>query len=54
MRCHELCSVFYFEVQIALYSAVSGVNRGQVVFSEFSVRLLCFVQANVVMAVCIY
>ena len=44
MCCHGKCSVVYFKVQIALYSAGSGVNRVQVVVSGFSVSLLCFVQ----------
>ena len=32
--------------RLLLYSAGSGVNRVQVVLSEFSVRLFCFVQAK--------
>ena len=40
---------------LLLYSARSEVNRGQVVLSGFSVRLLCFVQAKlyVCIVVCI-
>ena len=36
--CVAMCS--------AVYSAGSGVNRVQVVLSEFSVRLFCFVQTK--------
>ena len=32
--------------RLLVYSAGAGVNRVQVVLSEFSVRLLCFVQAK--------
>ena len=38
--------LFIFRFRLLLYSARSGVNRGQVVLSGFSVRLFCFVQAN--------
>ena len=38
--------LFILRSRMFLYSAVSGVNRVQVVLSEFSVRLLCFVQAK--------
>ena len=52
MRSAEL---FIFKSRLLLYSAGSGVNRVQVVLSEFSVRLFCFVQAKlyVGMVVCI-
>ena len=43
--------VFIFRSRLLLYSAASGENRVQVVLSGFSVRLLCFVQAN---ALCRY
>ena len=48
--------LFIFRSRLLLYSACSGVNRVQVVLSGFSVRLFCFVQANlcVGMVVCIY
>ena len=46
MRCHVKCSVVYFELQIALILCSSVVNRVQVVLSEFSMRLFCFVQAK--------
>ena len=36
--------LFISRSRLLLYSAVSGVNRVQVVFSGFSVRLFCFVQ----------
>ena len=35
---------FILRSRLLLYSAGSGVNRVQVVLSEFSVRLFCFVQ----------
>ena len=34
--------------RLLVYSAVSGVNRVQVVLSGFNKRLFCFVQANCV------
>ena len=34
--------------RLHLYCVGSGVNRGQVVLSGFSVRLFCFVQAKTV------
>ena len=37
---------FILRSRLPVYSAGSGVNRVQVVLSGFSVRLLCFVQAN--------
>ena len=46
MRCHGYSFVVYCKVQIALYSAGSGVNIVQVVLSGFSKRLFCFVQAK--------
>ena len=33
-----------FRSRLLVYSAGSGVNRGQVVLSGFSMRLFCFVQ----------
>ena len=38
--------LFILRSRFLLYSAGSGVNRMQGVFSGFSVRLLCFVQAK--------
>ena len=38
--------LFIFRSRCLLYSEGSGVNRVQVVFSGFSVRLFCFVQAK--------
>ena len=38
--------LFILRSRLLLYSAGSGVNRVQVVLSEFSVRLFCFVQAK--------
>ena len=38
--------LFIFRSRLLLYSAGSGVNRVQVVLFGFSVRLICFVQAN--------
>ena len=38
--------LFISRSRLLLYSAASGVNIVQVVLSRFSVRLLCFVQAN--------
>ena len=35
-----------FRSRLFVYSAGSGVNRVQVVLSGFSMKLLCFVQAN--------
>ena len=46
-----LCSVVYFEVQIALIFYRVWSNRVQVVLSGFSVRLFCFVQVK---TVCMY
>ena len=40
--------LFIFSFRFILYSAVSGVNRVQVVLFGISVRLLCFVQAKTV------
>ena len=40
------CIVVYFMSRLLVYSAVSGVNRVQVVLSGFSMRLFCFVQAK--------
>ena len=38
--------LFIFRSRLLLYTARSVVNRVQVVLSGYSVRLLCFVQAN--------
>ena len=38
--------LFILMSRLLLYSVRSGVNRVKVVLSEFSVRLLCFVQAK--------
>ena len=38
--------LFIVRSRLLLYSAGSGVNRGQVVLSRFSKRLFCFVQAK--------
>ena len=48
--------LFILGARLLLYTAVSGVNRMQVVLSGFSVRLFCFVHAKlyVVMVVCIH
>ena len=35
-----------FRSRLLVYSAVSGLNRVQVVLSGFSIRLFCFVQAK--------
>ena len=35
--------LFILRSRLLLYSSGSGVNRGQVVLSGFSVRLFCFV-----------
>ena len=43
MGCALLC---IFRSRLLVYSAESGVNRVQVVFSGFSMRLFCFVQAK--------
>ena len=43
--------LFIFSSRLLLYSAGSGVNRVQVDLSGFSMRLLCFVQAN---TLCMY
>ena len=47
-RCVAMRStvLFIFRSRLLLYSARSGVNKVQVVFSGFSVRLLCFVQVK--------
>ena len=42
---------FIFRSRLLLHSAGSGVNRVQIVFSGFSVRLFCFVQAK---TLCMY
>ena len=41
--CVAMCSAVFV---LLLYSAGSGGNRVQVVWSGFSVRLFCFVQAR--------
>ena len=47
MHCHGQCSVlFILRSRLLLFSAGSGVNRVQIVLSEFSVRLFCFVQTK--------
>ena len=46
MRCHGKCLLFIVRSSLLVYSAGSGVNRVQVVFSGFSKRLFCFVQAK--------
>ena len=51
MRCHGSCCVVYLSFILLLYFAASGVNRLQIVWSGFSVRLLCFVQAK---TICMY
>ena len=38
--------LFIFRSRLLLYSAGSGVNRVQVLFSRFSMRLFWFVQAT--------
>ena len=43
--------LFILKSRLLLYCAGSGVNSVQVVLSGFSVRLLCFVQAN---TLCMY
>ena len=43
--------LFILRSRLILYSAGSGMNRGQVVLSGYSVRLFCFVQAK---TVCMY
>ena len=40
--------MFIWRSRLLLYSAGSGVNRVQVVLSEFSVILFCFVQGKTV------
>ena len=40
--------LFILRARLLLYSVGSRVNRGQVILSEFSVRLFCFVQAKTV------
>ena len=46
--CVAMSSALLFIVRsrLLVYSAGSGVNRLQVVLTGFSMRLLCFVQAN--------
>ena len=48
LRCVAVCIAVLFIIRsrLLIYSAGSGVNRVQVVLSEFSVRFLCFVQAR--------
>ena len=47
--------LFILRSRLLVYSQGSGVNRVQVVWSGFSVSLLCFVQSKlyIVMVVCI-
>ena len=40
--------LFILRSRLLLYSAGSGVNRVQVVFPGFSVRLICFVPAKTI------
>ena len=40
--------LFILISRLLLYSTGSGVNRVQIVFSGFSVKLSCFVQAKIV------
>ena len=46
LPCVRSVVLFIFRSRLLLYYAGSGVNRVQVVFSGFSVRLFCFVQAT--------
>ena len=47
--------LFILRFRLLVYSAESGVNRGKIVLSRFSVRLLCFVQAKTLFRYgCIY
>ena len=43
--------LFILRSRLVIYSAGSGVNRGKVELSGFSVRLFCFVQPK---TVCVY
>ena len=47
--CVAMCSavLFMFRSRLLVYSAGYGMNIVQVVLSGFSVKLLCFVQANI-------
>ena len=47
----HIAMLFIVRSRLLLYSAWSGVNRGQVVLSGFSVRLFCFVHAK---TLCMY
>ena len=40
--------------RLLVYSAGSGINRVQVVWSGFSMRLFCFVQANAYVCMVVY
>ena len=42
--------LFILRSRFLLYFIVSVVNRVQVILSAFSVRLLCFVQGNLMLA----
>ena len=55
VRCHGQCSAVLFILmsRLLLYSAVSGVNRVQVVLSGFSVRFFSRQKLYVCMVVCI-
>ena len=44
--------LFILRSILLVYFAVSGVNRVQVVLSGFSVRLLCFIKANLYVFLC--
>ena len=44
MGCALLC---IFRSRLLVYSVGSGVNRVEVVLCGFSMRLFCFVQANI-------
>ena len=46
--------LFILRSILLLYYAVSGVNRVQVVLSEFSVTLFCFVQVKTVCISCLH
>ena len=43
-----------FRSRLVVYSAGSGVNRVQVVWSGFSMRLFCFVQAKTYVGMVVY
>ena len=43
-----------FRSRLLVYSAGSGVNRVQIVLTEFSMRLFCFVQAKIYVGMVVY